>query len=89
MSVSRHCAIYLAVDNQWYMDLAHEEYGESDDASTYGPFKSEEDVMKYLDDNFSNPGGYSIDNSGKEPVPTVSPNGENITRPIIRRGWGY
>ena len=80
-SMSRECFIFKAKDDQWYMHLANEEYGEYDDCTTYGPFPSEEATEKYLDNNHSNPGGYSVDDSGKKEVPTVSPNGRGIVKP--------
>ena len=88
-SMQRECTLYKARDGQWYMDLADEEYGGLDDATTYGPFKSEETTEKYLQDNFSNPGGYSTDDSGKQPVPKISPNGRPVQKPKSHswRSW--
>jgi len=65
---------------QWYLDIADREYGEYDDSWTYGPFNSEKDVERYLN-NFSNPGGWQTDASGKEKPPTRSPNGRSVTKP--------
>lgn len=81
MSVSRHCAFYKAADQKWYMDLASEEYGGHEDSTTYGPFASKEAAIDFLDDNFSNPGGWSEDGAGTRPVPTASPNGSPLQRP--------
>lgn len=83
-STMRHCDFYLASDGKWYMELADEEYGEWEDATTYGPFPSEEAVDRYLSANFSNPGGMGIDDSGSREPPTKSPNG----RPVVRPGRG-
>ena len=83
MSLSRHCSIYKASDNNWYMELAEEEYGESDDATCYGPFDSEEAACGYVD-NFSNPGGWDVDSSGRTPPPKKSPNGDPVERPRSR-----
>ena len=80
-STQRYCGIFKAVDGKWYMDLAHNEYGDLDEATTYGPFASEEAVNQYLDYNFSNPGGYSLDGSGGHPAPKVSPNGDPVINP--------
>jgi len=80
-SMSRYCDFYKTKDGKWYMDLASNEYGEWDDATTYGPFNSEEAVEKYLDNNFSNPGGMGVDDSGEREVPTESPNGSRVVRP--------
>jgi hypothetical protein len=80
-SLSRHCEFYLAVDGNWYMDLAGREYGEQHDSTTYGPFRSQEAADEYLSDNFSNPGGDSVDDTGDRPVPKRSPNGMPVQRP--------
>lgn len=80
-SSSRHCAIYKTSDGKWYMELAADEYGEESDADCYGPFSSENAAEKYLDDNFSNPGGIHTDSSGKEPPPTKAPNGTRVIKP--------
>lgn len=79
-SMSRHCDFYLATDGKWYLELAHNEYGEWDDATTYGPFNSMEKAEDYLD-NFSNPGGFGVDDSGEHEVPTESPNGSKVVNP--------
>jgi hypothetical protein len=76
----RHCDFYKATNGKWYMELADEEYGERYDATTYGPFDSEDAAKRYLD-QFSNPGGYSTDDSGEQPVPTKSPNGGSVIAP--------
>lgn len=85
-SMSRYCDIYKTNDGKWYMDLANEEYGEWDDATTYGPFNSEDAADKYLSDNHSNPGGMGVDDSGDREVPTESPNGSRVVNP--RSGGG-
>ena len=82
-SMSRHCAIYKTKDGSWYMELASDEYGESEEADLYGPFASEEDAYKYLD-HFSNPGSVNVNNSGKREVPKKAPNGDAIIRPKHR-----
>ena len=81
MSVSRDCNFFLADDEQWYMELADEEYGGLDDSTTYGPFSTLEVGQEYLDDNFSNPGGWSIDKSGKRKPPTKSSSGSKVVNP--------
>lgn len=73
-SSSRHCYMYKATDGKWYMSLADDI--ESDDeyeeptVRDYGPFNSEDDTIKYLNRNFSNPGGWGTDSSGKRKPPT-------------------
>jgi hypothetical protein len=82
-SESRYCHIYKANNNKWYTDLAsgdgnHQQHT----ASTYGPFNDIESAEKYISDEFSNPGGWSIDKSGKKQVPKESPNGRPVTKPL-------
>ena len=85
-SVQRYAGIYKAKDKKWYLDLADDEYGEYEDSNTYGPFVTQEKADEYLD-NFSNPGGMSIDRSGKQKVPKKSPNGSAVEKP--RKSGGY
>jgi len=66
------------------MELASEEYGQRHQATTYGPFNSDDQADDYLD-NFSNPGGYSVDRSGNAPVSHTSPNGRPLQAPVMRR----
>ena len=87
-SVSRYCAFYQARDGKWYMELAIREYGERDDATTYGPFYGLRTAKDYLHDNFSNPGGWTEDDSGRMPVPTRSPNGRPVHSPSSRPALG-
>lgn len=100
-SAPRHCAFYKASDGKWYMELADREYyneddpepgsrwgdGERESATTYGPFPTEDAAMDYLD-NFSNPGGFHTDDSGKAPPPTKSPNGNPVVNPSSRSSYG-
>lgn len=60
MSVQRACAIIETKPDQWYLLLAHQEHGElrPGEATAYGPFLTSEAAEAYLDDNFSNPGGF-------------------------------
>jgi len=81
-SMLRHCAFYEATNGKWYMELADEEYGEQEDATTYGPFSSQESAEKYLN-QFSNPGSFYTDTK-KKPIPKKSPNG----RPVIVPNYG-
>ena len=85
-SVSRYCSIYKAKNKKWYLELAPHEYGEYEDADTYGPFDSEDEADGFLS-GFANPGGLSIDKSGKKPVPKKSPNGRKIISPKINNRW--
>ena len=90
-SMSRYAAIWKASNGKWYLDLASDEYGEYHDATTYGPFSSEDAAEDHLD-NFSNPGGLEVDDAGTEPPPTKSPNGDPVQSPrssSYGRGRGY
>lgn len=94
MSLSRYCEFWRAADGKWYMDLANSGYhdedddeeggrygdGEYEDSTTYGPFNNGKSAYTYLS-NFSNPGAYSVDNSGTRPPPTKSPNGSKVQSP--------
>jgi hypothetical protein len=78
-SESRYCHIYKANNNLWYVDLASFEGGQNHDANTYGPSNSQNEIEKFILDNFSNPGGWTVDKSGKKSAPKVSPNGRPMT----------
>lgn len=79
-STSRYCGFWKASNNKWYLDLAPGEYDEYGDATTYGPFNTQREAEKYLD-QFSNPGGWDEDDSGTQPPPTKSPNGDPVRKP--------
>ncbi len=85
MSCSRHCAFYKATNGSWYMELAQEEYAGREDATTYGPFATQDAADEYLRDGFSNPGGSWSDDSGTAAVPTLSPNGQPVQNPRMAR----
>ena len=80
-STERYCGFYKVKNGDWYMDLAEEEDADYEDAYTYGPFSSKEVAIKYLNRNFSNPGSFGTDDSGKHSVPVRSPNGNPVQRP--------
>ena len=87
-SMQRHCEFYKAKNKKWYMELASREHGEDDDATTYGPFHSDDNAIEFLHDNFSNPGGYGVDKRGTARVPKKSPNGRPVQDPLsFRGGW--
>lgn len=80
MSTQRHCTVYLANNDKWYMELGDFEYARKEDSTTYGPFVSKE--MAYNELRFhSNPGGSMIDDSGLREPPTISPNGRPVYKP--------
>lgn len=87
-SMMRHCALYLATNGKWYLELADEEHGERSDSVTWGPFPSEAAAERFLD-KFSNPGGIDLDDGGTSPPPTRSPNGDPVKNPsTYNSGWG-
>lgn len=70
MSCSRRCDYFKAKDGQWYMTLGNFEHAHDDhECTNYGPFPSEAAATQYRRDNFSNPGGACIDDSGTSEVP--------------------
>ena len=81
MSMERECIHCKASDGKWYLYLAENEYGGYEDCTAYGPFDSDEEVEKFRQNHFSNPGGLYRDDSGTEPPPTVSPNGSPVEDP--------
>jgi hypothetical protein len=83
-SSPRYCRIWKAANGRWYLDLANNDYGDQNDAVTYGPFHSVSETERFLD-GFSNPGGWSTDDSGRRPPPTRSPNGDPVEDP---EEWG-
>lgn len=78
--MSRHCSVYRATDGRWYLELASDEYGEREDADTYGPFP-DEGAIDAFSRFFPNPGGTDIDDGGTQPVPSASPNGGPVLEP--------
>lgn len=72
-------------DDDWRRNSGNETDGTYEDSVTYGPFDSEAACEAYLR-NFSNPGSFYTDSSGKNPPPTKSPNGSPVVSP--RRSWG-
>jgi hypothetical protein len=88
-SLQRHCEIYKAKNKKWYIEIGTREYADQRDSITYGPFKSEKEADGELQYH-SNPGGLSVDDSGRRPVPKKSPNGAPVQKPSKdQRGWGY
>jgi hypothetical protein len=89
-SVSRYSGIWKASNGRWYLDLADNEHGEYEDATTYGPFMSEDEAEDHLS-GFSNPGGTDYDDSGTQSPPSESPDGSRVINPGRRssHGSGY
>jgi hypothetical protein len=78
MSMQRECLIFKAVNDKWYISIGNREYSDLDDATTYGPFESNQAAEGELEYH-SNPGGWSMNDSGKARVPKC--------RPPTRRRW--
>jgi hypothetical protein len=79
--MQRHCA-FITTPNGVFLELAAMEYGEREEADTYGPFADKEEALTFLEDNFANPGGW--DEWEKSTAPTVSPNGNPIQKPLVK-----
>lgn len=62
MSVRRECSLVEIEPAKWYLVIAMREYGTISEgpAQAFGPFPSQEETIRYLDGEFSNPGGYSV-----------------------------
>lgn len=83
-STGLDAGFFLASDNNWYMYIEEwNDYGTggSGGYANYGPFISYEQAEQYLEDNFANPGGYSVDQSGRMKPPT------DAIRPSYSRRW--
>jgi hypothetical protein len=59
MSTGADCQFVQRQDG-WYLLLQRYPYGETEDYDTYGPFPTQPIALKYLDEHFANPGGYSV-----------------------------
>jgi hypothetical protein len=86
-SSQRHAQVYKAKNRKWYLELAHNEYGEQEDADLYGPFASMKDAEDYVR-NFENPGGVMLD-SRTLPTPKRAPNYSKIKKPSSQSGGLY
>ncbi len=83
-STSRHAHIYKAKNGKWYLELGDHEYAAEHQSTTYGPFNTEKDLERELQQH-SNPGGFSYDDSGTDKVPKKSPNGRAVQKPTRQR----
>ena len=81
-SMSRHCEFYKARNGEWYMELANEEFGGREDATTYGPFDSEKEATQFLR-KFTNPGSYAVDGSGRRGIPDE----DEVVNPQYAKVW--
>lgn len=71
MSLRRYCEMMKAKDQKWYLLIGDDfEDAGPEDSTAHGPFASESKTERYLEDNFSNPGGLEIDDSGTQDVPS-------------------
>jgi len=62
MSVRRECRFVEFQPSAWYLVLAMREGGTISEgpARAFGPFPSQAEAERYLDGEFSNPGGFSV-----------------------------
>lgn len=71
MSTVRRCEFFKATDGQWYVSLGDYEHAYEDHQCTnYGPYASLDAAESFVFDNFSNPGGYGVNDSGTIEVPS-------------------
>lgn len=84
-STGAECEFFKATDGKWYMGLedmsARPDGDDGDDEDDdwrdsydpemeyYGPFPTMDAAVKYLNQNFANPGGWSEDDSGRRKPP--------------------
>jgi hypothetical protein len=59
MSTGADCQIIERKPGEWTLRLQCYPYGCNEEYQTFGPFKSEDAAIEYLDDNFANPGGWT------------------------------
>lgn len=80
-SSQRYCRIYKAKNRKWYFEMG-DDFRPNDTryATTFGPFDSEKECEDAIALG-SNPGGWSVDKSGKKPAPKYSPNGRPVVKP--------
>lgn len=84
-SSSRHCH-FFPTSNGWYVELGNQEYADSYDSTTYGPFASYEAARGELEFH-SNPGGSWVTDEIR-PVPTASGDGGKVQPPSRgRSAW--
>lgn len=76
-STGAECEFFKATDGRWYMGLENYMDWDDDDQDGdrdaemeyYGPFPTMNAAVKYLNQNFANPGGWSEDDSGRQKPP--------------------
>lgn len=80
-SDSRDAALYKAKDGRWYFTVANT-IGKG--KTSWGPFNSQKDFEDWFDSDFpeSNPGGWSVDKSGKM-TPPKNPQMESVEEGLL------
>ena len=68
-SMQREAFIFKAKDSLWYYFIAHEEFGRYPNGDFYGPFTNKDTAFDHMLDNHSNPGGFHVDDSGRNAPP--------------------
>lgn len=88
-SEPRFAEIFKTKSGRWWLTLGDSERAGPERSTTYGPFKTQDEADEFMSDNFTNPGGFSIDKSGKKRDPKKSPNGRPVVSPDDRRFKGF
>jgi hypothetical protein len=60
MSTGAECDIVEEEPGKWYLRVQEYPYGCNEEYDKTGPHKSEDAALDYLDNNYANPGGYSV-----------------------------
>lgn len=59
MSTGAECNFYES-EKGWHYRIQRWPYGESEEFDRHGPFGSFEQAKAHLNNNYANPGGYSV-----------------------------
>lgn len=60
MSTNANCGFFEKEPGEWYYELQEYPYGDCEDYTTSGPFRTFAQALRHLDRNHANPGGWSI-----------------------------
>ena len=65
LATGADCSFFEKKDG-WHYEVQKYPYGATEEYNEHGPFSSEERAKRHLDDNYANPGSYSIHPLKKE-----------------------